>query len=176
MDIHAIWYLNGKLQPMQLVYVRAEDKICFGMIGTKRFCWSVSCRIKAHKLKFNKFLMRTKDGWFLAGKSNLAGQPNAFIRSFLDGSKVTEDTALTLKNFLQSGKQRRNGRSSSLRLKKNGSYCRLIHWRTSRRAGETTTRMTTTTGTYPCVRGTWFSQTPPKFLLGQMNLTPRLSL
>ncbi len=79
MDIHAIWDSNSKLQPTQLVYVVAENKICFGMIGTKHFCCSKSCKIKVHKLKSNKFSMGTKDGWSLAGKSNLAGQSNAFV-------------------------------------------------------------------------------------------------
>jgi hypothetical protein len=84
MDIHVIRDSNGKLRPTQLVYVGTEDKICFGMIGTKRFCLSKSCRMMVHKLKSNKkFLMGTKDGWFLVGKSNLAGQLNAFVKPFL---------------------------------------------------------------------------------------------
>ncbi len=88
------------MQLTQLVYVGVNDKICFGLIGTKRFCRSESCRIKAHKKKNKKFAMSTKGGWFLAGKGNLAGQPSAFVWPFLDALKITKNTALTLKNAL----------------------------------------------------------------------------
>jgi hypothetical protein len=55
---------------------------------------------QAHKLKANKFTMGgSKDGWFISGKSNLTGQPNCFIYLFLDASKITEDTALSLKSY-----------------------------------------------------------------------------
>jgi hypothetical protein len=86
------------LQLTQLVYAGVDNKICFGLIGTKRFCWSKSHRIKAHKNKNNKFVMGTKGGWFLVGKGNLAGQPSAFLCSCLDALKITKNTALTLKN------------------------------------------------------------------------------
>jgi hypothetical protein len=99
-DSHAPWDLQGKLQLTQLVYVGVDNKICFGLIGTKRFCWSKSHRIKAHKNKNNKFVMGTKGGWFLVGKGNLAGQPSAFLCSCLDALKITKNTALTLKNAL----------------------------------------------------------------------------
>ncbi len=65
-----------KLRPTQLVYVAADDGICFGMIRMKRFCRSKNCKTKTHG---KKFLMGTKGGWFIPGKSNLTGQPNAFI-------------------------------------------------------------------------------------------------
>jgi hypothetical protein len=101
LDIHALQFSsNGKLQPTHLMYVGADDKICFGMIGTKRFCRSKGCTTKAHKPKANKFMMgRSKDGWFISGKSNLTGQPNCFIYPFLNASKITEDTALSLKSY-----------------------------------------------------------------------------
>ncbi len=69
-DSHAPWDLQDNLQLTQLVYVGVDDKICFELIGTMRFCRSESCRIKAHKNKNNKFAMGTKGGWFLAGKGN----------------------------------------------------------------------------------------------------------
>jgi hypothetical protein len=99
-DSHAPRDLQGKLQLTQLVYVGVDDKICFGLIGTKRFCRSKLCRIKAHKNKNNKFAMGTKGGWFMVGKGNLAGQPSAFMWPFLDALKITENMALTLKNAL----------------------------------------------------------------------------
>jgi hypothetical protein len=71
------------------------------MIGTERFGCSKSFRIKVHKLKSNKSLMGTKDRWFLAGKCNLAGQPNTFVQPLLDATKIMEDNALALKNYLE---------------------------------------------------------------------------
>ena len=53
---------------------------------------------KSHKT--NKFVMGVKGGWFLMGKPNQTGQPNAFICPFLDASKVTQTTTLTLRNLL----------------------------------------------------------------------------
>ena len=85
---HCFEEYAGKLRPTQLVYVAADDGICFGMIGMKRFCRSKNCRTKAHG---NKFSMGTKGRWFIPGKSNLTGQPNAFIRLFLDALKITKD-------------------------------------------------------------------------------------
>jgi hypothetical protein len=66
------------------------------MIGTRQFCRSEMCRTKAHKS--NKFAIGCKGGWFLAGKSNQVGQPNAIVRPFLDASKITEDAMMTLKS------------------------------------------------------------------------------
>ncbi len=97
-DSHALRDTHGKLRPTQLVYVGVDDEICFGLIGTKQFCRSKSCKVKAHKNKNNKFAMGTKGGWFLAAKSNLMGQPSAFVWPFLDALKLTKDAALTLKN------------------------------------------------------------------------------
>ena len=79
-----------------MLHVSADEKICFGMIGTHHFCQSASCKTKAHKS--NKFTMGCRGGWFLAGKSNQLGQPNAFVRPFIDGSKLTEDALMTLKS------------------------------------------------------------------------------
>ncbi len=98
MDSHALRDTHGKLRPTQLVYIGVDDKICFGLIGTKQFCRSKFCKVKAHKNKNNKFAMGTKGGWFLAAKSNLMGQPSAFVWPFLDALKLTKDAALTLKN------------------------------------------------------------------------------
>jgi hypothetical protein len=89
---------QGKLRPMQLVYVAADDGICFGMIGTKCFCRSKNCRTKAHGKKFS---MGTMGGWLIPGKSNLTSQPNAFIRPFLDALKITEDRTWTLKHSME---------------------------------------------------------------------------
>jgi hypothetical protein len=85
---------------MHLIYAGADDKICFGMIGTKRFCRSKGCTTKAHKLTASKFTMGgSKEGWFISGKSNLTAQPNCFIYPFLEASKITENIALSLKNY-----------------------------------------------------------------------------
>ncbi len=51
--------------------------------------------------KTTKFLMGVKGGWFLAGKSNQAGQPNPFMCPFLDASKITENTSFILSNPLE---------------------------------------------------------------------------
>jgi hypothetical protein len=98
-DVHALRYLNGKLQPLHLVYIAADEKTGFRMIGTKRFCWSKVCRTKSHKPKAKKFAMGCKDGWFISGKTDLMGQPNLFVYPFLDASKITEDTFLSLKSY-----------------------------------------------------------------------------
>jgi hypothetical protein len=34
-DIHALRNANGELRPAQMFYVGCEEKICFGMIGTR---------------------------------------------------------------------------------------------------------------------------------------------
>ena len=69
------------------------------MIGTKRFCRSKVCRTKSHKPKAKKFAMGCKDGWFISGKTDLMGQPNLFVYPFLDASKITEDTFLSLNSY-----------------------------------------------------------------------------
>jgi hypothetical protein len=76
MEGSALRDTQGKLRPTQLVYVAADDGIYFGMIGTNHFCRSETCKTKAHG---KKFLMGTKGGWFIPGKSNLTSHPNAFI-------------------------------------------------------------------------------------------------
>ncbi len=86
-DSHAPRDSQGKLRLMQLVYVGVKDKICFGLIGTKRFCRSESCRIKPHKNKNNKFAMGTKGGWLLAGKGNSAGNQAHSCGHFLMPSR-----------------------------------------------------------------------------------------
>jgi hypothetical protein len=68
------------------------------MIGKKRFCRSKNCKTKAHG---KKFLMGTKGGWFIPGKSNLTGQPNTFIQPFLDALKITEDRTWTLTHSME---------------------------------------------------------------------------
>jgi hypothetical protein len=45
--------------------------------------------------------MGTKGGWFIPGKSNLSGQPNAFVQPFLDALKITKDRVWTLKNLVE---------------------------------------------------------------------------
>ena len=81
---------------MFLIFIEADEKLCFGMIGSKRFCRSDRCKTKAHKSKSNKFTMGCQGGWFIPGKPNLEGVPNAFVAPFLDASKITEDTAYDL--------------------------------------------------------------------------------
>jgi hypothetical protein len=76
MEGSALRNMQGKFHPTRLIYVAADEGICFGMIGTKRFCRSKNCKTKAHG---KKFLMGTKGRWFILGKSNLSGQPNAFV-------------------------------------------------------------------------------------------------
>jgi hypothetical protein len=94
----ALRNMQDKLRPTQLVYVAADDGICFEMIGMKRFCWSKNCRTKAHGKKFS---MGTKGRWFIPGKSNLSGQPNAFIQPFLNALKNTNDRTLMLKHSME---------------------------------------------------------------------------
>jgi hypothetical protein len=98
MEGSALRNTQGKFHPTQLIYVTADKSICFGMIGTKRFCRSNNCKTKANG---KKFLMGTKEGWFISGKSNLSGQPNLFVRLFLDALKITEDRAWMLKNLVK---------------------------------------------------------------------------
>jgi hypothetical protein len=43
--------------------------------------------------------MGCKDGWFITGKTDLTGQPHLFVYPFLDASKITEDTFLSLKSY-----------------------------------------------------------------------------
>jgi hypothetical protein len=81
-----------------MLYVGAKDKICFRLIGSKRFCRKPGCTIKSHKNK--KFAIGTSGGWFIAAKSNQMKDPSAFVRPFLDVNKITENTTLTQKNPL----------------------------------------------------------------------------
>jgi hypothetical protein len=94
-NIQALCSANGEFRPTQMIYVGSKEKLCFGMIGTRRFCRSEVCKTKAHKS--NKFAMDCKGRWFIAGKSIQMGQPNAFVRPFLDASRITEDVTMTLK-------------------------------------------------------------------------------
>jgi hypothetical protein len=97
-DRHTLRDTHGKLGATLMVYVGAEEKLCFRMIGSKRFCRSEVCSIMSHKT--SKFSMGVKGGWFLAGKSTQAGRPNAFTFPFLDGSKITENMLSILNNPL----------------------------------------------------------------------------
>ena len=81
-----------------MLYVGADNNICFGLIGSKRFCRKLGCTIKSHKN--NKFAMGSTGGWFLAAKSNQMKDPSAFVRPLLDANKITKNTALILKNPL----------------------------------------------------------------------------
>ena len=80
-DVHTIKDTHGKLQAIQMLYVCAEDKICFGMIGSKHCCRKPGCTIKSHKN--NKFAMGSMGGWFIAAKSNQMKDPSAFVRPVL---------------------------------------------------------------------------------------------
>ena len=97
-DVHAIKDTHGKLQAIQMLYVGADDKICFRLIGSKHFCRKPGCTIKSHKN--NKFAMGSTGGWFIAAKSNQMKDPSAFVRPFLGVNKITENTVLILKNLL----------------------------------------------------------------------------
>jgi hypothetical protein len=46
--------------------------------------------------------MGAQGGWFIPGKPNLEGTPNAFVAPFLDASKITEDTSYDLAKALTS--------------------------------------------------------------------------
>jgi hypothetical protein len=43
--------------------------------------------------------MGCRDGWFITGKTDLMGQLNLFVYPFLDASRITEDTFLSLKSY-----------------------------------------------------------------------------
>ena len=78
-----------------MVYVGADERICFGLIGNKRFCRSKGCKVKAHtKTRFS--MMGARGGWFLPAKTTLSGEPTAFIHPSLDVSKITQETGESL--------------------------------------------------------------------------------
>ncbi len=58
---------DGKLKSTMMMCIEAGDpSVCFGMVGTKRFCRGAGCRIKMHlKTKFN---MGCTKRWFLGAK------------------------------------------------------------------------------------------------------------
>jgi len=82
---------RGKLRETELVCVRADERICFGLIGNRRFCRSKGCKVKAHnKTRFS--MMGARDSWFLPVMTTLSGEPTAFIQPFLDVNKITQET------------------------------------------------------------------------------------
>ena len=90
-DRHALRSNRGKLRETSLICVRADERICFGLIGNKRFCRSKNCKVKKHtKSRFS--MMGARAGWFLPAKSTLTGEPTAYIRPFLDVNKITQET------------------------------------------------------------------------------------
>ena len=100
--VNALHDRRGEYRKIYLIHIEASERICFGLIGTKRFCRSDRCRTKAHKGKSSKFVMGAQGGWFIPGKPNLEGTPNAFVAPFLDASKITEDTSYDLAKSLTS--------------------------------------------------------------------------
>ena len=130
-DVHAIKDTHGKLRAIQMLYVSADDKICFRLIGLKHFCHKPGCTIKSHKN--NKFAMGSTGGWFIAAKSNQMKDPSAFVQPFLDVNKITENTALILKTRSVNA-QRRSGRCLLRRPRRSGKKNRwLVSWTTSTR-------------------------------------------
>ena len=90
-DRHALRTSRGKLGETELVYVGADERICFGLIGNRRFCRSKGCKVKAHtKTRFS--MMGARGGWFFPTKTTLSGEPTAFIQPFLDVNKITQET------------------------------------------------------------------------------------
>jgi hypothetical protein len=100
--VNALRDRRGEYRKIYLIHIEASERICFGLIGTRRFCRSDRCRTKAHKGKSSKFVMEAQGGWFIPGKPNLEGTPNAFVAPFLDASKITEDTSYDLAKALTS--------------------------------------------------------------------------
>jgi hypothetical protein len=98
-DPNALRGGDSKLKATVLICIEADAKICFGVVGTRRFCWSLGCKVKSHASK--KFKMGCNAGWFLASKPQmLTGTPTTFITPFLDTSRITEDTREVLMNTL----------------------------------------------------------------------------
>ena len=90
-DRHVLRTSRGKLRETELVCVRADERICFGIIGNRRFCRSKACKVKAHS-KTRFAMMGARGGWFLPAKTTLSGEPTAFIQPFLDVNKITQET------------------------------------------------------------------------------------
>jgi hypothetical protein len=87
---------DGKLKATNMVCIRVREEICFGFVGTKRFCRAARCCIRAHQKKFD---MKCEKGWFMASKSQQGtGSLAAFVMPFLDAAKVSEDILDTLKD------------------------------------------------------------------------------
>jgi hypothetical protein len=64
-DRHVLRTSRGKLRETELVCVRSNERICFGIIGNRRFCRSKACKVKAHtKTRFS--MMGARGGWFFA--------------------------------------------------------------------------------------------------------------
>jgi hypothetical protein len=99
-DRHVLRTSRGKLRETELVCVRADERICFGIIGNRRFCRSKGCKVKAHtKTRFS--MMGARGGWFLPAKSTLSGEPTAFIQPFLDINKITQETGEILFDMIK---------------------------------------------------------------------------
>ena len=97
-DRHALQTKHGKLRRTELVYVGADERVCFRLIGNKRFCRSRGCKVKSHtKTRF--LMMGARGGWFLPAKSILIGEPTAFVQPFLDVNKITPETEYHLKEM-----------------------------------------------------------------------------
>ena len=97
-DRYALRTKHGKLRPTELVYVGADKRLCFGLIGNKCFCCSRECKVKSHtKTRFS--MMGARGGWFLPAKSTLIGEPTAFVQPFLDVNKITQETEYHLKEM-----------------------------------------------------------------------------
>ena len=97
-DMHALRTSTDKLREIELVYVAADAKVCFGLIGNnaKRFCRTRGCKVKAHR-KSRFGMSGARGGWFIPAKTPLNGGVTAFVKPFLDANKITEDTASLLK-------------------------------------------------------------------------------
>jgi hypothetical protein len=44
---------DGKLKPTLMVCIEIGEEICFSFVGTKCFCRTAGCRIRAHQKKFD---------------------------------------------------------------------------------------------------------------------------
>jgi hypothetical protein len=119
--------------------------------------------------------MGTKDRWYLEGKCNIAGQPNTFVHPLLDASKITEDNALTLKNYLE--RQTMVEREEFIFEVQDKWEELQAHKSENIQEGCGDNNQDDNNGNlFIMCEGTWFSQTPLKFLFDQMNLTMWLNL
>jgi hypothetical protein len=76
---------DGMLKATNMVCIGVGEEICFGFVGTKRFCCAARCHIRAHQKKFD---MKCEKGWFMASKSQQGtGSPVAFVMPFLDAGR-----------------------------------------------------------------------------------------